>query len=438
MFIYCEGDIFASDADALINTVNCKGVMGKGLAADFKRNYPENYLNYRNECLNRRLTTGKLSVFDEKGKTIINFPTKDDWRKPSKLSYISEGLDSLAEYLNHSRIKSIAIPKLGCGLGGLEWTAVRPLIEEKLSNISKTIRIDIYGEPDLSSETTEPLKQLILKNVVQNLNRNPDIEVLAVACCFIDYFSMNPIFEAKLNTQSSKIEYGENTAQALHSILLNLTEHPKNSLDKSIPAIRISSDIKRAIRSTSFVLNEISVKRDLYILLVILSQLTGLGNSGLKTINKDEVLELIVRQLPRMVKDTAKKKTLELLDFLCELGYLAETLLGYEILGLSHNIYKDSIICKTIRPVVSVLDYESNSGKNAAEISERTTKEYLVSINTDELSELTKLPGIGKKTAEKIIEYRRKSGDFTSLEELKLVPGIKDKAFDAVKDKISI
>ncbi len=438
MFTYCEGDIFASDADALINAVNCKGVMGKGLAADFKKKYPKNYQNYRNECLSQRLTTGKLSIFDEKGKTIINFPTKDDWRRPSKLSYISEGLDSLAEYLNHSRIKSIAIPKLGCGIGGLDWTAVRPLIEEKLSPISKTIRIDIYGEPDLSSENAEPLKRLVLKNLVQNLNRDPDIEILAVACCFIDYFSLNPIFEAKLNTQSSKIEYGENTKQALHSILLNLTERPKNSLDKSIPAVRISSDINRAIKSTSFVLNEISVKRDLYILLIILSQLTGLGNSGLKSMNKDEVLELIVRQLPRMDEDTAKKKVLELLDFLCELGYLAETLLGYEILDYSYNVYTDSMICKTTRPAVVVSDYESDSGINAAEISERTTKEYLVSINTDELSELIKLPGIGKKTAEKIIEYRRKSGDFTSLEELKLVPGIKDKAFNAVKDKISI
>lgn len=148
---FLDGDMFASNAQAFINTVNCVGVMGKGVALEFKRRWPENYKTYKKACDLKVLKTGSMLVFDrgalfrdEAPRYIINFPTKDHWRSKSKMSYISTGLDSLVEEINRLGIASIAMPPLGCGNGGLDWADVKPLIESKLRGLSG-VEIQIYG-----------------------------------------------------------------------------------------------------------------------------------------------------------------------------------------------------------------------------------------------------------------------------------------------------
>lgn len=138
MIYFTTGDIFWCGAEALVNPVNCVGVMGKGMALKCKKLYPENYKEYREAC--KWLKPGKLythRVPDPSNhvKYIINFPTKDHWRNPSKLEYISEGLDALKDEINTLRLYSITIPALGCGCGGLSWRDVEPLIREKLSDV---------------------------------------------------------------------------------------------------------------------------------------------------------------------------------------------------------------------------------------------------------------------------------------------------------------
>lgn len=143
---YKKGNLLDSDCDILVNTVNCVGVMGKGIALDFKKKYPEMYEKYRQNCNNGLIKTGHVWWWDDKDKRIANFPTKQHWRNPSKIEWIREGLDDLCFHLFKSyptSQTSIAIPPLGCGNGGLNWVHVRPLIEEYIGSLNN-LKADVY------------------------------------------------------------------------------------------------------------------------------------------------------------------------------------------------------------------------------------------------------------------------------------------------------
>jgi O-acetyl-ADP-ribose deacetylase (regulator of RNase III) len=137
-----RGDLIKDSADVLVNPVNTVGVMGKGLALQFKRAFPNNYDQYRRARGSGELQTGMVfaaPVAD--GRWIVNFPTKRHWRHPSKLSYIEDGLDALVAFIARERAESVAIPRLGCGNGGLPWDQVRLLIETKLTDAPVEVRL---------------------------------------------------------------------------------------------------------------------------------------------------------------------------------------------------------------------------------------------------------------------------------------------------------
>lgn len=153
-----KGDMFAEPVEALVNTVNCVGVMGKGVALEAKQRWPENYRAYKALCDARGLRPGQMFVFDAKRlfgaegpRYIINFPTKDHWRGKSKLSYVSEGLDALVASIEKYKISSVALPPLGCGNGGLDWNDVRELIVDKLSALKDT-SIVVFSPRDAADE----------------------------------------------------------------------------------------------------------------------------------------------------------------------------------------------------------------------------------------------------------------------------------------------
>lgn len=148
MIIYTKGDLFSSNAQALVNTVNTVGVMGKGLALQFKEKFPYNFSAYRNVCQRGKLTPGKMLVVRDFNRflgerLIINFPTKVHWRNPSKYEYIESGLKDLVRVIQEYRISSLAIPPLGCGLGGLDWNIVKGMIENALEPLTD-VNITIY------------------------------------------------------------------------------------------------------------------------------------------------------------------------------------------------------------------------------------------------------------------------------------------------------
>ncbi len=140
MIEYQKGNILEADAEALVNSVNCVGVMGRGIALQFKKAWPENFKAYAAACRRKEVQPGKMFVFETGRLTnpryIINFPTKRHWRGKSRIEDIKVGLRALAEEIRRRGIRSIALPPLGCGLGGLEWTKVRRLIEQILSNLT--------------------------------------------------------------------------------------------------------------------------------------------------------------------------------------------------------------------------------------------------------------------------------------------------------------
>lgn len=144
MITYKKGDLFSSECQTLVNTVNCVGAMGKGIALEFKKRYPEMYKVYRELCNKKLLKVGSLQLYKKEDKWILNFPTKLDWRDPSKIEYIRLGLEKFVETYKSKEIVSIAFPKLGCNNGGLNWEEeVKPLMEEYLNKL-EDIYIEIY------------------------------------------------------------------------------------------------------------------------------------------------------------------------------------------------------------------------------------------------------------------------------------------------------
>lgn len=142
-----SGDILREDAEALINTVNCVGVMGRGIALQFKRAFPENFKAYAAACKHGELQPGRMHVYETEQLTnprfIINFPTKRHWRGKSRMEDIETGLEALIKVVRDKKIRSIAIPPLGSGLGLLEWAQVKPRIEEAVRNLSD-VRVIIF------------------------------------------------------------------------------------------------------------------------------------------------------------------------------------------------------------------------------------------------------------------------------------------------------
>lgn len=147
MIEFRKGDILQSGCEAAVNTVNCVGVMGKGLALHFKSHFPAMYEAYRRACNEGEVKIGKCHVWENPAgnpKIIINFPTKDDWRKPSTNLYLVQGLADLHEIVKARNIKSIAIPALGCQNGGLEWVNVKFLLEHWSGFLPEDVHVVIY------------------------------------------------------------------------------------------------------------------------------------------------------------------------------------------------------------------------------------------------------------------------------------------------------
>jgi O-acetyl-ADP-ribose deacetylase (regulator of RNase III) len=156
---YIKGNLLEAQTQALVNTVNTVGVMGKGIALQFKEAFPMNFKIYAAACKKKELQPGKLLVVKEQTlqgeKIIINFPTKTEWYMKSKYEYVEEGLKELVKVIDEYKIESIAIPPLGCGNGGLNWDKVKPMIEKHLGHFCN-VNIQVF-EPNAAVK--EILKQ---------------------------------------------------------------------------------------------------------------------------------------------------------------------------------------------------------------------------------------------------------------------------------------
>jgi Predicted phosphatase homologous to the C-terminal domain of histone macroH2A1 len=185
---FIKGNLLEAQTQALVNTVNTVGVMGKGIALQFKEAFPNNYKLYLSACKRNELQPGKLLVVREATlegeKIIINFPTKTEWFQKSKYEYVQLGLLELVKVIKEYNIKSIAIPPLGCGNGGLKWEKVKPMMEEYLSSLSD-VDIQIYEPND---EVKKILKE---QEVKKNAKLTPARAMLLYSMFYFESLGEN-------------------------------------------------------------------------------------------------------------------------------------------------------------------------------------------------------------------------------------------------------
>jgi len=181
MIHYIKGNLLESKAEALVNTVNTVGVMGKGIALQFKEAFPENFRVYYNACKRKELHIGSVLVVEDfnlssGSKLIVNFPTKTHWKYPSEYSYIEQGLQSLRREIETRHIKSIAIPPLGSHNGGLDWLKVKQMVESALENLDCEIYLYEPSEVIIERMKTERAKltpaRAMLLTMLADLTRN--------------------------------------------------------------------------------------------------------------------------------------------------------------------------------------------------------------------------------------------------------------------------
>jgi O-acetyl-ADP-ribose deacetylase (regulator of RNase III) len=158
------GNLFTSSAQSLVNTVNCVGVMGKGVALEFKKRYPAMHEDYVQRCERKAVRLGEPYLYeDSSGIKTINFPTKDHWRSPSRLQDIERGLDFLVHHIADWKVTSTALPPLGCGNGGLEWAEVGPLVFRKLSTLP--IDVELYAPYGTLGRVTSAVEKLPISSI---------------------------------------------------------------------------------------------------------------------------------------------------------------------------------------------------------------------------------------------------------------------------------
>ncbi|WP_461243399.1 macro domain-containing protein [Secundilactobacillus muriivasis] len=169
MLIYVKTNLFDSSAQVIVNTVNTVGVMGKGIALQFKKLYPEMFKEYQHYCETGELTVGKLWLYKSSNKWILNFPTKKNWRNKSKVEYIEAGLKKFVDSYQERNIESISFPQLGTGNGGLDWEqVVKPLMEKYLRHLPIPVYVHLYsGEKEIPEYRN-------IKEMKEWLEREPD------------------------------------------------------------------------------------------------------------------------------------------------------------------------------------------------------------------------------------------------------------------------
>ena len=274
MIHYTIGNILESNAQALINTVNTVGVMGKGIALQFKKAYPNNFNAYQKACKQGDIAIGKLFVTKDYNlnsgeKIIINFPTKKDWRKSSEYSFIEKGLDNLIQIVAQQNIQSVAIPPLGAGNGGLEWEKVKKIIEQKFNNLN--VEIIVY-EP--TREMKEYLKAervkltearalllYVLYDLVKNGEHVSEFSSEKV-CYFLQKFGAEKYFKLRFEPQfygpySGKVRYVLNYLNG--SYIIGYSDMNKKPFDTLTLVADGYEDVKSYIKENPK-LDEISTK----------------------------------------------------------------------------------------------------------------------------------------------------------------------------------
>ncbi|WP_226086700.1 macro domain-containing protein [Mesobacillus sp. S13] len=343
MIIYTTGDLLSSSAEALVNTVNCEGYMGKGIAYQFKLKFPENNKDYVKACKTGELQIGKLHYYKEDSKIIVNFPTKNKWRAKSKMEYVEKGLDELVPLIEKLGVQSIAIPPLGSGNGGLVWSEVKKLIEEKLTVVDEKVKIFIY-EPSqnyVAQPKVEPnlsLSALVLMNIKHHLDKFDTLRLQKTAF-YMDVFSNenyfnftrhkcgpydNSIAIISRNIKEFQKYHGVNNTEEAYGILYNkiVSGQVELKLGTLEPFIEKAADYVNNLRSTHE--------------LECLSTVTYLLKEK-EELSQEEIVDEFKRWSEDKGNRFSEEEIINGIEKLFETGIIEKTLMGYTLSKTLHN-----------------------------------------------------------------------------------------------------
>ncbi len=338
MLKFVTGNIFESGADCLINTVNCEGFMGKGIAYQFKLRFPQNNLDYVEACKSGKLRIGTLHYYKEDGIWIVNFPTKNKWREKSKIDYIEKGLDLLIEFINEYKPKIIAIPPLGCGNGGLDWNVVKNIITDKLRNLETKYTFLVY-EPSISYKAIPKkapeigVSGLALLQIRLHLKQPNELR-LQKAGYFTNYFLEEEYFKfdkwkegpyaqcisivAKSLGEYQKY-YGLNNSQDTYDQVYKVicSKKTEEKLGKLLPAIE---------KATSYV-NQISTDKKLKGVATVLFVIQTNGQ-----ISEENIIKCFREYSEDNTQKFSKKYICECINYLVQTDIITKDICGnYEI-----------------------------------------------------------------------------------------------------------
>jgi O-acetyl-ADP-ribose deacetylase (regulator of RNase III) len=237
MISFTQGNLLEADADALVNTVNTVGVMGKGVALMFKEAFPDNFKAYEAACKEKRVQLGKMFVTERNEfigpKWVINFPTKAHWRYPSKLDWIVSGLEDLKRVIEEKKIGSIALPPLGSGNGGLNWNVVRPEIEATLGSL-KDVEVIVY-EPTAKYQNVQKRsgveKLTPARALIAELVRR--YSVLGIECTLLEVQKLGYLLERHVQALKIKTELAFEFTANKYGPYSNKLSHMLDALDGS-------------------------------------------------------------------------------------------------------------------------------------------------------------------------------------------------------------
>lgn len=338
MISYTTGNILEANAKAIVNTVNCEGFMGKGIAYQFKLKYPENNNEYVKLCRNNQFKIGDIFVHYEDNKIILNFPTKDKWRNNSQYEYIEQGLSTLKEKILQNNIDSIAIPPLGCGNGGLKWEVVKTLIENSLQDISTKVEILIYEpvysakisyERNIKNAPRLSTSHLLLMNFKLNLTKLSKIRLQKAAylnniISGQDYFSFSAQnfgpYAHSIDILSRDIKeyqtyYNINTKEAYEKAKQVLISKNFNSKLDSF-----SSSLKTTIE----LINKIPDDSELELITTILFVVKEIKHS-----TGDSIINEIINWNDHKRKCFNSERIKDTVDYLLKIGLISKDLYGY-------------------------------------------------------------------------------------------------------------
>lgn len=441
MIEYQTGDLLGSDAEALVNTVNCVGVMGKGIALQFKKAFPDNFKIYAEACKQDEVVPGRMFITQrlDNPKYIINFPTKRHWRAKSRMADVESGLAALADEIRERQIRSIAIPPLGSGLGGLDWSDVRSRIEEKLGELTD-VRVLVY-EPEglpgvkvMASLTEAPemtpgrAALVMLMRCYLDGQQKPTITSLEVHKLM--YFLQAA--GEPLEISYTKERYGP-YADKLDSVLRKVEGHwisgyygAKGGSSNPLTLIPGSvHDAKDFLRSVPDTIDYIGKVADL-----IDGFESPLGLELLAVvhwaIHREQITS--IDDIVHRINDGRfyRRQIVQAYEALSDLDWLY-----YEGSPSHATVVKSDLIPETKAPagVVAERNY------NYYHIEDNTAQ---ININTATADDLEELPGIGGKLAQAIIAHREKNGPFPTTRDITAVSGIGNGLYKRIADLITI